>query len=58
MLSYNGKLKKKGKRLVDGAPQILKKVFVPHSAQEAIQTFDEWHNETNKIRQTKWKKIL
>jgi hypothetical protein len=58
VLSYYGKLKKKGKKIVDDNPEILKKVFVPHSAQEAIRIFDEWHNETKKIRLNEWKKIL
>jgi len=56
--SYHGKSRTKRCRYVNERPEMLKKVFIPKSADEAIQAYKEWNKSQQDFIKNNWKKVL
>jgi len=56
--SYHGKLRYKHCRTVIDRPEMLKKVFRPKSADEAIQAYKDWSRQCQEFIKARWKKVL
>jgi hypothetical protein len=58
MFYYHGKHKEYRCRNVNDSPEMLKKVFCPKSADEAIQTYKEWSKDCQNFIKARWKEVL